>query len=117
MVTSVAYNGIDTWVAVVGYDTNLVGYPTTLYSKDGSLTWQKGTNIFSGGNTYIDYGSGTSVAYNGIDTWVAIGIVNDRSVVAYSKDGINWTMGTGIEVSYQGFPSDVFLSLKIFTLK
>jgi hypothetical protein len=46
MVTSVAYNGIDTWVAVVGYDTNLVGYPTTLYSKDSTLTWQKGTNIF-----------------------------------------------------------------------
>jgi hypothetical protein len=112
MVTSVVYNGIDTWVAVGGGDTDtgVDGYPTTLYSKDGALTWQKGTNIFSGGDTG-QYVGGTSVAYNGVDTWVAVGYVNNLSVVAYSKDGINWTMGTGIN------DSNYLNSVKIFTLK
>ena len=102
IVMSVAYNGVDTWVAVGGNNK----IPTTLYSKDDCLTWNKGTDIFSGG-------SASCVAYNGVDTWVAFGIVNNRSVVAYSKDGIIWTMGTGIDVqmSYEN------LGLKIFTLK
>jgi hypothetical protein len=81
--------------------------PTTLYSKDDGLTWNKGTDIFSGDKG----GSGGCVAYNGVDTWVAIGYVNNVSVVAYSKDGINWTMGTGID------DSNGLNSVKIFTLK
>jgi hypothetical protein len=105
MVTSVVYNGIDTWVAVGGGDK----IPTTLYSKDDGLTWNKGTDIFSGDKG----GYGSSVAYNGVDMWVASGIVNNRSVVAYSKDGINWTLGTGIDVQI----SNEDLRLKIFTLK
>jgi len=97
MVTSVVYNGIDTWVAVGGGDK----IPTTLYSKDYGLTWNKGTDIFSGDKG----GYGSSVAYKGVDTWVAFGSVNNRSVVAYSKDEIIWTLGTGIDVqiSYENF--------------
>jgi hypothetical protein len=83
--------------------------PTMLYSKHDGLTWNKGTDIFSGDKRSL----GLSVAYNGVDTWVSVGSVNNRSVVAYSKDGIIWTMGTGIDVqmSYEN------LGLKIFTLK
>jgi hypothetical protein len=103
MVTSVVYNGIDTWVAVGGGNK----IPTTLYSKDDGLTWNKGTDIFSGDKG----GFGSCVAYNGLDTWVAVGYVNNLSVVAYSKDGINWTMGTGIN------DSNSLTSVKIFTLK
>jgi hypothetical protein len=103
---SLAYNGLDTWVSVGGGPEpfNQGVDPTTCYSKDGGLTWNKGTDIFSGG-------SGLSVAYNGVDTWVASGIVNNRSVVAYSKDGIVWTIGTGIN------DSNYLNSVKIFTLK
>jgi hypothetical protein len=100
VVNSVVYNGIDTWVAVGGGDK----IPTTLYSKDDGLTWNKGTDIFSGS-------SGSSVAYNGVDTWVAVGYVKDVGAAAYSKDGINWTMGTGIN------DSNYLNSVKIFTLK
>jgi hypothetical protein len=102
-VIDLAYNGIDTWVAV---GIPAVAGPSILYSKDGALTWNKGTDIFLGG-------FGNSVAYNGVDTWVAVGYVNNLSVVAYSKDGINWTMGTGIQVGSEG-PS---IFVKIFTLK
>lgn len=84
---SVAYNGIDTWVAVGGgLGTS---EPTICYSND-SVTWKNGTDIFSGG-------TGISVSY----TWVAIGYAVDLDVkytftAAYSKDGINWTIGSCI---------------------
>jgi len=103
VVTSVAYNGIDTWVAIGG------GYkiPTTLYSKDDGVTWKKGTDIFSGG-------SGTSVAYNGVDTWVAVGYDSGKKFIAvYSTDGINWTIGTGTGIDI----GDLELFVKFFTLK
>ncbi len=97
--SSVAYNGIDTWVAV--------GLGSIVYSKDGALSWNKGTDIFSGG-------FGNSVAYNGVDTWVAVGCfdVAMKSIVAYSKDGIIWNTGTGINDD-----SNILSHVKIFTLK
>jgi hypothetical protein len=103
--SSVAYNGIDTWVAVgdPGH-----GGSSILYSNDGALSWNKGTDIFLGGY-------GTSVAYNGVDTWVAVGIGTSdttKNIVAYSKDGIIWNTGTGINDD-----SNFLRSIKIFTLK
>jgi hypothetical protein len=101
--TSVAYNGIDTWVAVGVSDNQ----GSIVYSKDGALSWKKGTDIFSGG-------FGNSVAYNGVDTWVAVGTFDDpiKSIVAYSKDGIIWNTGTGINDD-----SNILRHVKIFTLK
>jgi hypothetical protein len=108
-VMDVAYNGIDTWVVV--RDTYNNGGSSILYSKDGALSWNNGTDIFSGG-------SGNSVAYNGIDTWVAVGwvavgsvTITKKNIVAYSKDGIIWNTGTDIN------DDSNFLVTKIFTLQ
>lgn len=103
VVASVAYNCIDTWVAVGGGHK----IPTTLYSKDDGVTWKKGTDIFSDG-------TGTSVAYNGVDTWVAVGYDSGKKFIAvYSTDGINWTIGTGTGIDI----GNLNLGLKIFNLK
>ena len=104
---SVAYNCIDTWVAVG--DTGNQG-SSILYSKDGALSWNKGTDIFP----HDKYGAGTSVAYKGVDMWVAIGnfLYPTKNIVAYSKDGIIWNTGTGINDD-----SNLLHSVKIFTLQ
>jgi hypothetical protein len=68
----VAYNGVNTWVAV-GMGSDELSCIT--YSKDNGNTWNKGTNNFSpsGGGAFASVVN--SVVYNGIDTWVAVGEV------------------------------------------
>jgi hypothetical protein len=77
----VAWNG-SIWVAV-GYGTAY----TIIYSSDG-ITWTGAAT-----NTFFDTnGRALDLVWNGT-LWVATGSNYANKLVAYSSDGINWTIG------------------------
>ena len=102
----VAYGG-DTWVAVGTsyYDT------TIKYSPDG-VTWYNATGGFNPADNSFSHnypGSGFGVAYDGIGTWVAVGVDVSGANIKYSTTGgQSWNdasgsfglEGVGFDVAY-----------------
>jgi hypothetical protein len=94
----IAYGHRKGWVAVGTATSNSFGAGITLYSQDGE-TWSIGTPALGVGDGNAIYG----VAYGGAigeEMFVAVGGIVTPSPttptnhIAYSYDGINWTLST-----------------------
>jgi hypothetical protein len=79
----IAYNGVDTYVAVGSKNGNIGGTNFAYWSNDG-LTWNPANNVLLGECFYVDW-NGTSFVVGGSP------ISGSTTNIIYSIDGKNWT--------------------------